>query len=87
MSFVPTQRPGRNPKFVCSLEEFEWLLELGDIGWEIPAAVMNWQARPAEAPLSDQLERMSKIAGADTLYRFDMQAWLDAIPVAVPDAA
>jgi hypothetical protein len=81
------QRPDRNPKFVCSLEEFERLLELGDIGWEIPAAVMNWQARPSEAPLTEQLDGMSKIVGADTRWRFDLQEWLDAIPVDVADAA
>lgn len=82
-----SQEPGRNPKFVCSLEEFEWLCQLGDMGWAIPSAVLNWQARPTDAPLSDQLERMSKIAGAGIRWRFDLQAWLDVVPVEVQDAA
>lgn len=35
--------PGTNPRFVCSVDEFELLLELGEAGWDIPQAVENWQ--------------------------------------------
>lgn len=76
------QRPDRNPKFVCSLEEFEALLELGDLGWEIPAAVIGWQNRDLDVALTNKLEGMARFHGpASTGPRFDLQAWLDEIPM------
>lgn len=78
-------RPDRPALFVCSLEEFEGLLQLGDIGWGIPAAVITWQSRGLDVPLADQLEQMAGLRGADPFARFDLQDWFDRFPLEPDD--
>ena len=45
-------RPGRNPRFVVSSDELEWLAKLAERGWSLPAAVRRWRAQAQEGPIS-----------------------------------
>lgn len=42
---IGARRPGWNPRFVCSIDEFELLLDLVEAGWDAPALVEDWQRR------------------------------------------
>ncbi len=49
-------RPGRNPRFVCGVDEFELLLDAGVRGWSIPGLIQGWQNGPLEQTLALRLQ-------------------------------
>jgi hypothetical protein len=49
-------RPGRNPRFVCGIDEFELLLDAGVPGWSIPALIRSWRNGPLEQTLGSRLQ-------------------------------
>jgi hypothetical protein len=49
-------RPARNPRFVCSIDEFELLLDAGVPGWSIPGLIQGWQSGPLEQSLGSRLQ-------------------------------
>ena len=49
-------RPGRNPRFVCGIDEFELLLDAGVPGWSIPGLVRSWQDGRLEQTLGSRLQ-------------------------------
>jgi len=49
-------RPGRNPRFVCGVDEFELLLDAGVRGWSIPGLVRSWQDGRLEQSLGSRLQ-------------------------------
>lgn len=40
---VRARQPDWNPRFVCSVAEFELLLDLAEAGWDVPQLVERWQ--------------------------------------------
>lgn len=49
------------PPFFCSIDEYELLLELGAIGWSIPALVASWQRQHPPTMLGHYLGRITAI--------------------------
>lgn len=49
-------RLGINPRFYCSAEEYEYLIELGLKGVGVPSAVKAWQASGVQMPLGRWLD-------------------------------
>ena len=43
-------RSSRTPSFVCSVEEFAELVDLGQAGWDLARLVATWQNGPADMP-------------------------------------
>lgn len=71
---VEELRPGDNPRFVCSADEFELLLELGEKGWDVPQLVANWQRAGFGQMLGTALRRQIRVTpgigrSADKLVR------------------
>jgi hypothetical protein len=50
-------RPDRHPRFVCSIDELELLLDAGARGWSVPGMVRTWQAGALEQTLAAHLHR------------------------------
>jgi hypothetical protein len=48
--------PGRNPRFICGIDEFELLLAAGVPGWSIPTLVRAWQTGGLEQTLALRLQ-------------------------------
>jgi hypothetical protein len=49
-------RPGRNPRFICGIDEFELLLDAGVPGWSIPGLIRSWQNGRLEQTLGSRLQ-------------------------------
>jgi hypothetical protein len=75
-------RPGRNPRFVCDIEEFELLLAAGIRGWSIPSLVYGWQTSQLEQSLAGHLYH--KIRWVTPLEERDTEPvdhdWLAGLP-------
>ena len=63
-------RPTRNPRFVCSIEEFELLVDAGIRGWSVPSLVRGWQTSHTRAvprrPPAPQDAEADPAGGRDT---------------------
>ena len=74
-------RADRTAKFVCGIDDFEFLVDLGVAGWSVPGAVEGWQARSDEAPFDVHLFGMSRIHGrplGDSIA--STERWLSLLP-------
>jgi hypothetical protein len=82
-------RPRRDPRFVCSIEEFELLLDAGIRGWSIPLLVQGWQTSMLEQSLGAHLHRkmlwLTPLDGRDTRPLGD--DWLSELPTDDPQVA
>ena len=74
------QRPGRNPRFVCSARELEALVELAAIGWSMPGAIVGWQHQQDEGPLQTAIQNMAGIASSTVTPPTSVQEWLARVP-------
>jgi hypothetical protein len=82
-------RPTRNPRFVCSIEEFELLVDAGIRGWSIPSLVRGWQTSQLEQSLAGHLHsnmlRLTPLEERDTEpFAND---WLAGLPTDDPQVA
>jgi hypothetical protein len=82
-------RPGRNPRFVCDIEELELLLDAGIRGWSIPLLVHNWKSSQLEQSLGGHLHRrmlwVTSLEDRDTGPFAD--DWLTGLPTDDPRVA
>lgn len=61
-------RPGKNPKVVCSVEEFEQLVLLGEKGYSVPSLVAGWQQSQVDELLGAHLrETAERVVNTDDL--------------------
>lgn len=61
MDRLRQMRPARNPRFVCSTQELEDLVAIGEAGVCIAHAVAMWKARVKEGPLSAFTEELTEM--------------------------
>jgi hypothetical protein len=82
-------RPARNPRFVCSIDEFELLVDAGARGWSVPGMVRTWQAGALEQTLAAHLDRqvlsLTPLDDRDTAPVTD--DWLAGLPTDNPQVA
>lgn len=62
---IRSKDPGGNPRFVCSVEEFELLLDLAEAGWDIAGLVQNWQLHGQGQMLGTFLQAQAEITPLD----------------------
>jgi hypothetical protein len=62
---IAQRAPGVNPRFVCSADEFQMLLELGVSGWDIVDLVERWQAVGHGQMLGTVLTRQVELTPVD----------------------
>lgn len=53
--------PEANPRFVCSVDEFELLLDLAGHGWDVGGLVRNWQTRGRGQMLGTFLQHAARV--------------------------
>lgn len=86
-------RPGRNPRFVVSADEFDALTQLGQLGWSMPGAVQRWRSQPQEGPISTVSAELAALIrpksgpNRDAWERWHMQLPLEDPPTAEPPKA
>jgi hypothetical protein len=82
-------RPDRHPRFVCSIDELELLLDAGACGWSVPGMVRTWQAGALEQTLAAHLHRailsVTPLDDRDTEPITD--DWLAGLPTDDPQVA
>lgn len=81
------RRQDRNPRLVCSIREFEALVELASIGWSLPGAVLGWQSQAVEGPLQSAIHEMAGVAAAHISPPTSAEAWVSRLPRAKPSKA
>lgn len=78
---LASQRPGRNPMFVVSVEDFEALIAAGEI-WSIPGLVMGWQASGKRRSLGSYLWELSQLLPVPAPeWPQDTEGWLDRLGI------
>jgi hypothetical protein len=81
--------PTRNPRFVCSIDELELLVDAGHRGWSVPGMVGSWQAGALEQTLAAHLDRqilwLTPLEDRDTAPVTD--DWLAGLPTDDPQVA
>ena len=76
MDELRRQNRRRNPLFVTSLSEFEWLIAAG-VTWSIPSLVHGWQAKEQPVPLLVYLWETSQLAPVQgPSPHLDPEAWI-----------
>jgi hypothetical protein len=76
MDELRRQNRRRNPLFVTSLAEFEWLVAAG-ANWSIPSLVQAWQNKEQPVPLLVHLWRTSQLAPVQgPSPHLDPEAWI-----------
>jgi hypothetical protein len=60
------ERHGRLPRYVCSIDEFELLLLLGDAGHSIPLLVDSWQNGSKDYALGARLEAACRLTPVES---------------------
>lgn len=81
MQMLKERRPDRTEKFVCSIADLERLVELGLVGWSVPAAIRSWQSKAERTPLDLHLAEMARFLRPATRPHTDAEQWIQLLPV------
>ena len=73
-------RPDRTPKFLCSADDLELLVELGRTGWSVPTAIRSWQSAPGLASLSTHLVQLATIKAPRPQSGNAVRRWIHNFP-------